>query len=253
MLYRENRPVQGATTPTQQIFPIRRTIAILLLLVASRSLVPLVALESVPRHPDSVPDPVAGGAQTQHPGRATRPDLARVRRVHGGQGVCMRGLQPSWSASTACRWSCVCSCWAAVSAAVDRHLFGIPPAHQGPVPRGGDAGGAVLHRLGLPAHRLVHQQLVVGLIGPHADDALGVPIESPVGEVPVRAVLVCVFALMAKNLVRGAIGRQWMAIRDMDVAAGDRHPPVRQAPRLRGPSFFVGVAGALWGFVYLGA
>jgi branched-chain amino acid transport system permease protein len=37
-----------------------------------------------------------------------------------------------------------------------------------------------------------------------------------------------------KNLVRGAIGREWMAIRDMDVAAcGDRHPPhVCQAQRL---------------------
>ena len=40
--------------------------------------------------------------------------------------------------------------------------------------------------------------------------------------------------LLAKNLVRGAIGREWMAIRDMDVAARrDRHPPhVRQAQRV---------------------
>ena len=36
-------------------------------------------------------------------------------------------------------------------------------AHQGPVPRGGDAGGAVLRRLGVPAHQVVHQRLVVGL------------------------------------------------------------------------------------------
>ena len=32
-------------------------------------------------------------------------------------------------------------------------------------------------------------------------------------------VFVTVFALLAKNLVRGNIGRQWMAIRDMDIAA----------------------------------
>src|ERR1035437_7986539 len=31
--------------------------------------------------------------------------------------------------------------------------------------------------------------------------------------------ILVVFSLMAKNLVRGSIGRQWMAIRDMDVAA----------------------------------
>ncbi len=48
------------------------------------------------------------------------------------------------------------------------------------------------------------------------------------------AILVVV-ALLAKNLVRGAIGREWMAIRDMDVAASrDWHSPhVRQAQRLR--------------------
>ena len=32
-------------------------------------------------------------------------------------------------------------------------------------------------------------------------------------------IFVTVFALIAKNLVRGNIGRQWMAIRDMDIAA----------------------------------
>ena len=30
---------------------------------------------------------------------------------------------------------------------------------------------------------------------------------------------VCVIALAAKNIVRGRIGRMWMAIRDMDIAA----------------------------------
>jgi branched-chain amino acid transport system permease protein len=41
---------------------------------------------------------------------------------------------------------------------------------------------------------------------------------------PVQKYLLClffvaVFGLLTKNLVRGAIGREWMAIRDMDVAA----------------------------------
>ncbi|MDP3030502.1 MAG: branched-chain amino acid ABC transporter permease, partial [Rhodocyclaceae bacterium] len=68
------------------------------------------------------------------------------------------------------------------------------------------------------------------------------------------AVLV-VFALLAKNMTRGAIGRQWMAIRDMDVAAeviGIR-PMYAKLSAFAVSSFFLGVAGGLWGFVHLGA
>jgi branched-chain amino acid transport system permease protein len=46
----------------------------------------------------------------------------------------------------------------------------------------------------------------------------GMPIDSPWKYLFCLAVLV-VLALLAKNLVRSAIGREWMAIRDMDVAA----------------------------------
>jgi branched-chain amino acid transport system permease protein len=65
--------------------------------------------------------------------------------------------------------------------------------------------------------------------------------------------IVCVFALVARNLVRGAIGRSWMAIRDMDVAAeviGIR-PLTAKLSAFAVSSFFVGLAGALWAFVYL--
>jgi branched-chain amino acid transport system permease protein len=67
--------------------------------------------------------------------------------------------------------------------------------------------------------------------------------------------IVCVFALLAKNLVRGHLGREWMAIRDMDVAAeviGIR-PVYAKLTAFAVSSFIVGVAGALWGFVYLGS
>jgi branched-chain amino acid transport system permease protein len=48
-------------------------------------------------------------------------------------------------------------------------------------------------------------------------------------------VIVAVLALAAKNLVRSRIGRAWMAVRDMDVAAGHRHPDhADQAHRVRG-------------------
>lgn len=67
--------------------------------------------------------------------------------------------------------------------------------------------------------------------------------------------IVMVFALMAKNLVRSHIGREWMAIRDMDVAAAviGIRPVYAKLTAFAVSSFIVGVAGALWGFVHLGA
>ena len=67
--------------------------------------------------------------------------------------------------------------------------------------------------------------------------------------------LVAVFALAAKNLVRGRIGRSWMAIRDRDIAAeiiGVR--PLRTKLLAFGiSSFYCGVAGAAYVFLYLGS
>jgi branched-chain amino acid transport system permease protein len=68
------------------------------------------------------------------------------------------------------------------------------------------------------------------------------------------AVLI-VFTLIAKNLVRGHLGRAWMATRDMDVAAeviGIR-PVYAKLTAFAVSSFYCGVAGALWGFVHLGS
>jgi branched-chain amino acid transport system permease protein len=67
--------------------------------------------------------------------------------------------------------------------------------------------------------------------------------------------ILVVFAVLAKNMVRGTIGRQWMAIRDMDVAAtviGIR-PLHAKLSAFAVSSFYLGVAGALWGFVHLGS
>jgi branched-chain amino acid transport system permease protein len=60
--------------------------------------------------------------------------------------------------------------------------------------------------------------------------------------------ILVVFALLAKNLVRGAIGREWMAIRDMDVAAAviGIRPMYAKLSAFAVSSFIVGVAGALW-------
>ncbi len=78
-------------------------------------------------------------------------------------------------------------------------------------------------------------------------NVFGIAINTPLEKYLLCLVILVVFAWMAKNLVRSHIGREWMAIRDMDVAAaviGIR--PVFS-------SFIVGVAGALWGFVHLGS
>jgi len=85
--------------------------------------------------------------------------------------------------------------------------------------------------------------------------AFGIPIESPASRYVFCLLIVCVFALLAKNLVRGNIGRQWMAIRDMDIAAelmGIR-PLYAKLTAFALSSFIIGVAGSLWAFVYLGA
>jgi branched-chain amino acid transport system permease protein len=83
----------------------------------------------------------------------------------------------------------------------------------------------------------------------------GMAIDSPVRKYLFCLAFLCIFALLAKNLVRGHIGREWMAIRDMDVAAeviGIR-PVYAKLTAFAVSSFIVGIAGALWGFVYLGS
>ncbi|HYP72231.1 MAG TPA: branched-chain amino acid ABC transporter permease [Variovorax sp.] len=86
-------------------------------------------------------------------------------------------------------------------------------------------------------------------------NVLGLPIESPIQKYLLCLGFVVVFALLAKNLVRSAIGREWMAMRDMDVAAAviGIRPVYAKLSAFAVSSFIVGVAGALWGFIHLGA
>lgn len=62
-------------------------------------------------------------------------------------------------------------------------------------------------------------------------------------------------AWLARNLTRGSIGRKWMAIRDMDIAAEiiGVNPLIAKLTAFAVSSFFVGVAGALLFGVQLGA
>ena len=84
---------------------------------------------------------------------------------------------------------------------------------------------------------------------------MGWTINTPVEKYLFCLGFVVVFALMAKNLVRSAIGREWMAIRDMDVAAAviGIRPMYAKLTAFAVSSFIIGVAGGLWGFVHLGS
>ena len=66
---------------------------------------------------------------------------------------------------------------------------------------------------------------------------------------------VIVSAVIARNLTRGAFGRKWMAIRDMDIAAEiiGVNPLMAKLSAFAVSSFFIGISGALFFAVYLGA
>jgi branched-chain amino acid transport system permease protein len=86
-------------------------------------------------------------------------------------------------------------------------------------------------------------------------ELFGLPIDSPLKRYLLVLAFAVVLALAAKNLVRGRIGRMWMAIRDMDIAAeiiGIR-PLQAKLSAFAVSSFYIGIAGALWGFFRLGS
>jgi branched-chain amino acid transport system permease protein len=94
-----------------------------------------------------------------------------------------------------------------------------------------------------------------GSVSPAPVNLFGWSIEQPVHKYWFVLGVLVVMTLLAKNLVRSHVGRSWMAIRDMDVAAeviGIR-PLKAKLSAFAVSSFFAGVAGALWGFVHLGA
>jgi len=90
-------------------------------------------------------------------------------------------------------------------------------------------------------------------------EMFGIVVTGPHASAEVRYLvalsLVIVFALVAKNLVRGKVGRGWMAIRDKDIAAeiiGIR-PLQTKLLAFTISSFYCGVAGAMTVFLWLGS
>lgn len=88
--------------------------------------------------------------------------------------------------------------------------------------------------------------LGIALTGPNASAA---------AKYLVCAGFLFLLAWVARNLTRGTIGRKWMAIRDMDIAAEiiGVNPLTTKLSAFAVSSFFIGIAGALFFAVYLGA
>ena len=93
-----------------------------------------------------------------------------------------------------------------------------------------------------------------GVITAQKMTMFGYTFDTPQSKYLLVLVIVLVLALAAKNMVRCSIGRSWMAIRDMDVAAeviGFR-PMRTKLTAFAISSFYCGIAGALYAYAYLG-
>lgn len=82
----------------------------------------------------------------------------------------------------------------------------------------------------------------------------GLDFSSPQGRYLLTLTLVTALFWLANNLIRSELGRTWMAVRDMDTAAAVIGIRLFKAKLLAFAisGFYLGVAGSLWAFAYLG-
>jgi len=93
-----------------------------------------------------------------------------------------------------------------------------------------------------------------GVISAQKVVIFGFPFDTPVRKYLLVLAIVVLMALAAKNMVRSSVGRAWMAVRDMDVAAGVIGIRLMHTKLLAFAvsSFYCGVAGALYAYAYIG-
>ena len=94
-----------------------------------------------------------------------------------------------------------------------------------------------------------------GVITTQPIEILGFVFDSPAKRYLLVLSIVASLALVAKNLVRSNLGRAWMAVRDMDVAAEVIGIKIMRTKLIAFgvSSFYCGVAGALYAYAYLGS
>ncbi|MDP9893812.1 branched-chain amino acid transport system permease protein [Variovorax boronicumulans] len=92
-----------------------------------------------------------------------------------------------------------------------------------------------------------------GVIDAPALEVAGIVFDTPVGRYIFSLSIVTVLTLLAWRLVRTQTGHHFIAVRDNELAARVIGVPVLRTKLLAFAvsSFIVGVAGVLWGFVYL--
>jgi len=93
-----------------------------------------------------------------------------------------------------------------------------------------------------------------GVITTQKITILGYDFSTPASKYVLVLVIVAVMALLAKNMIRSNVGRSWMAVRDMDMAAEVIGFRLMRTKLLAFAvsSFYCGVAGALYAYAYLG-
>ena len=90
-------------------------------------------------------------------------------------------------------------------------------------------------------------------------EVLGIAVTGPATQAWATYLFCLLFVIasawIVRNLTRGTVGRSWMAIRDMDIAAEiiGVNPLRAKLTAFAVSSFFIGISGALFFAVYLGA
>jgi branched-chain amino acid transport system permease protein len=93
-----------------------------------------------------------------------------------------------------------------------------------------------------------------GVITAQPMEIAGYLFDTPAEKYLLVLAIVALMALAAKNMARSAVGRSWMAVRDMDVAAEVIGIPIMRTKltAFAVSSFYCGVAGALYAYAYVG-
>lgn len=94
-----------------------------------------------------------------------------------------------------------------------------------------------------------------GVVVAPAITVFGHPVQTAYGTYLFVLAFLLILATVVTTVVRGPLGRQWMAVRDMDMAAEmlGISPLYAKLTAFAFSSFLIGVAGALWAFVQLGS
>ncbi len=94
-----------------------------------------------------------------------------------------------------------------------------------------------------------------GSVTPAPMQVFGIAIDTPLSKYLLTLSVVAVLTIVARNLLRSRMGREWRAIHDMEVSAEviGIKMAYTKLMAFAVSSFFLGVAGALYGFTYLGS